>query len=241
MAQQLQQAIKMAEQPRKSDGLVIKERKKVADNIVYLVNESSLQAQIGFFANGKVFELKDQLEIDAFNQYFSSGFTGIVLQELRENRSLAYGADARYRYPLLTGKPSYFVGGIQTQGDKTNVAVDAFMDLIRNMPQKADRLANLKQFLKLSAVNNVDFRQYAMVIDAYKRLGYTDDPLKTLLPQYEKLTFDNITGFWSQEVKPLPIATMIVGNKKQMDTKGLQKYGKVTELKTKDIFGKDEE
>ncbi len=241
VAQQLQQAIKMAEQPRKSDGLVIKERKKVADNIVYLVNESSLQAQIGFFANGKVFELKDQLEIDAFNQYFSSGFTGIVLQELRENRSLAYGADARYRYPLLTGKPSYFVGGIQTQGDKTNVAVDAFMDLIRNMPQKADRLANLKQFLKLSAVNNVDFRQYAMVIDAYKRLGYTDDPLKTLLPQYEKLTFDNITGFWSQEVKPLPIATMIVGNKKQMDVKALQKYGKVTELKTKDIFGKDEE
>ncbi len=241
VTQQLQQTLKMAEQPRKSDGLIIKERNKLTDNIVYLVNESSLQSQIGFFANGKVFELKDQPAITAFNQYFSSGFTGIVLQELRENRSLAYGAGAYYVRPALTGKPSYFTGGIQTQGDKTNVAVDAFMDLIRNMPQKADRLNNLKQYLKLSAVNRPDFRQYAMSIDSWKQLGYTDDPLKTLLPQYESLTFDTITGFWSQEVKPLPIATMIVGNKKQMDTKGLQKYGKITELKTKDIFSKDEE
>ncbi|MDR3184089.1 MAG: hypothetical protein LBT49_01590 [Prevotellaceae bacterium] len=36
-------------------------------------------------------------------------------------------------------------------------------------------------------------------------------------------------------------AHMIVGNKKYVDTKALAKYGKVVEMKVRDLFSKDEE
>ncbi len=240
LEQQLEQGLRMPANPLKSDGLILKEKNKVAENTVYLVNESSLQAQVRLFAIGKPFELKDQVNITAFNTYFSNGFTGLVMQELRENRSLAYGAGAGYVSPQLPGKPSYFYGVVQTQSDKIPVAMETFMGLIRNMPEKADRMANLKQYLKLSAVNRPDFREYATYIEDAKRLGYTEDPLKTLLPKYEALQFSNIADFWSQDIKSLPIATMIVGNKKQMNLKDLEKYGKIIEIKTKDLFSKEE-
>jgi hypothetical protein len=77
-------------------------------------------------------------------------------------------------------------------------------------------------------------------MEACQRLGYTEDPLKTLLPKYAALTFGDIETFWSQNIKDQPIAIMIVGDKKKIDMKELAKFGKIIELKLNDIFSKDE-
>jgi predicted Zn-dependent peptidase len=238
---QLEQYFKMTPPLHKSDGLVVKEDNKITENTIYLVNFSSLQAQFAVFANGKAFDPKEKALINAFNAYFSNGFTGLMMQELRENRSLAYGAGARYATPPLVDKPAYFQGYVQTQNDKITTAMETFMDLVRNMPQKADRMENLKRYFNLVAVNSPDFREAPYYIESNRRLGYTDDPLKTLLPEIDKMTFQDIVGFWQQHIKDAPIAIMIVGNKKHLDTKMLAKYGKIVEVKVKDLFSKDEE
>jgi len=237
---QLEQGLKMPATPLKSDGLLVREVNQVKENVVYLVNFPALQAQIRLFANGKAYDISDQASITAFNTYFSNGFTGLVLQEMRENRSLAYGAGASYSRPPLPGKSCSFSGSVQTQSDKTLIAAETFMDLIRNMPKKPDRLDNIKQYLELSSVNRPDFRDYAYYIESSKRLGYTEDPLKTLLPKYTALVFEDIETFWLQNIKDLPMAVMIVGDKKQMDMKAMAKFGKIVELQLKDIFSKDE-
>jgi predicted Zn-dependent peptidase len=238
---QLGQYFEMTTPLHKSEGLLVKENNKITENTIYLVNFSALQAQFALFANGKAYDPKERAVIDAFNAYFSNGFTGLVVQELRENRSLAYGAGAAYATPPLVNKPAYVYGMVQTQNDKVFTAMETFMGLVRNMPQKADRMENLKRYFNLVAVNSPDFREVPYYIELNKRLGYTDDPLKTLLPEYEKMTFQDIVGFWQQNIKDVPIATMIVGNKKYIDTKELVKYGKVVEVKLKDLFSKDEE
>jgi predicted Zn-dependent peptidase len=225
----------------KSEGLLVKTDNKITENTIYLVNFSALQAQFGVFANGKVFDPKERAVINAFNAYLSNGFTGLMMQELRENRSLAYGAGARYSTPPLLDKPAYFLGAVQTQNDKIATAIETFMGLVRNMPQKADRMETLKRYFNLVAVNCPDFRDVPYYIESNRRLGYTDDPQKTLLPAVEKMTFQDIVGFWQQNVKDVPTAIMIVGNKKHIDTKALAKYGKIVEVKIKDLFSKDEE
>jgi predicted Zn-dependent peptidase len=225
----------------KSDGLLVKEDNKITENTVYLVNFSALQAQFTVFANGKAFDPKERAVIGVFNAYFSNGFTGLMLQELRENRSLAYGAGARYTTPPLVNKPAYFVGQVQTQNDKVYTAMETFMGLVRNMPQKADRMENLKRYFNLVAVNSPDFRDVPYYIESSKRLGYTDDPLKTTLPEIAKMTFQDVVSFWQQNIKDVPTAIMIVGNKKYIDMKTLAKYGKIVEVKVKDLFSKDEE
>jgi predicted Zn-dependent peptidase len=238
---QLEQSLKMSETTKKSEGLIIKEDNKVTENTIYFVNFPSLQSQVRLFANGKAFNVNEQAIITAFNSYFSGGFTGLVLQELRENHSLAYGAGAVYRRPPLANKPSQFEGEVQTQSDKTLIALDLFMDLIRDMPKKTERVETLKRYLELSAVNRPDFREYAQYIENSKLLGYTDDPMKTLMPSYKNMTLDDIYAFWQANIKDAPMAIMIVGNKKNIDMKALAKYGKIVEIKLKDIFSKDEE
>jgi predicted Zn-dependent peptidase len=238
---QLEQRFQMTPPLHKSDGLLIKENNKITENTIYLVNFSALQAQFSIFANGKAFDPKERAVINAFNAYFSNGFTGLMMQELRENRSLAYGAGARYSTPPLVNKPAYFWGYVQTQNDKIFTAMETFMGLVRDMPQKADRMENLKRYFNLVAVNSPDFRDVPYYIESSKRLGYTDDPQKTLLPEIEKMTFQDIVGFWQQNIKDVPAAIMIVGNKKNLDMKTLAKYGKIVEVKVKDLFSKDED
>jgi predicted Zn-dependent peptidase len=238
---QLEQHFEMTKPLHKSDGLLVKESNKIAGNTVYLVNFSALQAQFTVFANGKAYDPKERAVINVFNAYLSNGFTGLMMQELRENRSLAYGAAARYVTPPLLNKPTYFTGQVQTQNDKVYTAMETFMGLMRNMPQKADRMENLKRYFNLVAVNSPDFRDVPYYIESNKRLGYTDDPQKTLLPEIEKMTFQDVMAFWQQNVKDLPTAIMIVGNKKYLDMKTLANYGKIVEVKVKDLFSKDEE
>lgn len=238
----IEQAVQFVPNPKKGTGYQVKDKQDVKENTVYFINSSSLQAQVSFFANGKPYVMADAPQMTAFNNYFSGGFTGLIMQEIREYRSLAYGAGGGYYPPSLPGKPCWFSGFIQTQDDKTAYAVGIYMDLIKNMPQKTDRMEVLKQKLILSsATTRPDFRSLGMTVEGWQRMGYTDDPLKSMIPAYETLAFTDIVNFEKNYVKDQPMAIMIVGDKKRIDLKSLAKQGKVVELKIADIVSKDEE
>ena len=51
------------------------------------------------------YDKKDDAIRDAFNQYFSGGFNGLVMTEIREKRSMAYSAGAYIGTPALPGNP----------------------------------------------------------------------------------------------------------------------------------------
>jgi predicted Zn-dependent peptidase len=237
----LEQALKFAAKPKPGKGYQEREKQTVSENTVYLMNESALQSQIIFFANGKPFIPAELPKVEAYNMYLGGGFTGLMMQEIREYRSLAYGASGGYDTPNLPAKPGWFNGYIQTQDDKTNAAIDVFMGLINNMPEKPERMDVLRNSLILSgAIGQPDFRAIGQYYDVLQRLGYSDDPVKIFLPAYKALTFDDIVNFNNEYVKNQPKAIMIVGPKKRIDTKSLSKYGAIRELKLNDIFSKDE-
>ena len=238
----LEQTIKFAANPKPGKGYQEREKQAVKENTVYLVNESALQSQIRFFANGKPYAIADEPKITAYNEYLNGRFIGLMFQEIREFRSLAYGAGGGYATPGLPAKPGWFSGSIQTQDDKTNAAIDVFMGLINDMPQKPERMDVLRNRLILSAsTEQPDFRAIGQYYDQLQRWGYSEDPLKVFLPAYKSLTFDDIVNFNNEYVKPQPKAIMIVGPKKRIDTKALSQYGVIKELKLNDIFSKDEE
>ena len=66
--------------------------------------------------------------------------------------------------------------------------------------------------------------------------GYTDDPVKTLLPEYEKLQFNDIYSFYQQCLQNKAIYIGIVGDMQQLNMKKLSKYGKVVILKDAQLF-----
>ena len=175
----------------------------------------------------------------AFNKYFGSGMTSIVFQEIREFRSLAYSSYGYYNKPFKNGKAGLLIAHLSTQADKTNEAIDVFMDLITNMPEKPERIENIRKSLTQSINSNrPSFRHLSSSVAYWKKQGYNDDPRKNRISDYEKMEFDKITDFYKKNVSGKPIIITIVGNKKRIDIEKLKKYGEFIELKNTDVIKK---
>ena len=208
------------------------------ENIIYLVNKKkALQSKIYFFANQDDYIPEQQAYIDAFKMYFGGGFSGLVLQEIREYRSLAYSAGASIRKPININGQSYFVGYVGTQADKTLIALETFNGLIREMPEKSERMPMIKDYLiQSSIIDKPNYRNLSTTVVGWKRKGFNDDPAKINSEIYSKLEFDDIIEFNEKNLKTKPVVIAIVGDKKRIDLEELKKYGKIIEIKEKDLF-----
>lgn len=211
---------------------------KYYDNTIYLVDKSkSLQSKIYFMMNQKPYYNDDDPYIDAFNLYFGGDFSGIVMQEVREYRSLAYAAGAIYAMPKQTSRESVFYGYIGTQSDKTIEAVRLYDSLVNIMPLKPERIDFMKEYLVQSAITDrPGFRDLSETISRWKLRGYTYDPAMAKIPVYYELTFDDVVKFYSENIKMKPMAIGIVGDAKRIDIKELEKYGEVVIIKEKSLF-----
>lgn len=209
------------------------------NTVIFVHKKKALQSKIFFFANGDRIDIKEKPIMDAFNMYFGGGFSGLVLQEVREYRSLAYSAGASFRAPNVKNRPVNFIGYVGTQADKTMEALAVFDTLIRYMPNKKERMPMIKNYLIQSEFSKQpSFRSLSQSIDKWKQMGYERDPSLYNLEGYKKLKFEDIQRFYTERLKKKPIVTIMVSNKKKVDLKALEKYGKLIIVKEKDLFNK---
>ena len=210
------------------------------ENTVFFVNrKDALQSQIYFYIKGEDYSIDKEAYIDAFNEYFGGGFSGLVLQEIREYRSMAYSAGASYSVPLLTGKCSSFIGYIGTQADKTVDAINVFDSLVMHMPEKKERIENIRNSLvQESFASRPDFRELSEQFVNWKLKGYYEDPAKYKLDTYKKLSFDDILNFYKTNIKGKPVTICIVGDKKRLNMKEMGKFGKIIKIKESSLYKK---
>ena len=224
---------------KKSESPIIRDRVKYdAQTIYFLPNKEMQQAKIYFYVNGQPYNISEDVDYEAFNQYFSGGFSGLVMNEIREKRSMAYTAYGAMVTPQVTGKESYLIGYVGTQGDKVAEAVDVYMDLLKNMPVYPERLDNIKTYLRQSSLTDKpSFREASFVFDAWQKLGYAEDPAKVNMPKVDALQFEQITNFYNKYIKGQPIVVVITGDAKTIDLKAIQaKWGKVTKMSPSRLF-----
>jgi predicted Zn-dependent peptidase len=216
----------------------IRERVNYTENTVFfLPDNDAKQSTIFFFVEGDDYGKEKDPYVNAFNEYFNGGFKALVLQEIREYRSLAYLAGGMYAVPPLENKKAYFWGMLGTQADKTLDAVDAFINLLTDMPQYDYRITDIKNFLKGEAsIEKPHYRNTIQVYENWKLRGYTKSPAETNLPTIDSLTFDDIVRFYNENIKGRPVTIAIAGNPKKIDEKALAKYGKVIKLSGSKVF-----
>ncbi len=205
--------------------------------VYFIQKKKASQCKIYFFANGENFKPEIEPLINSFNLYFGGDFSGLVLQEIREYRSLAYTAGARYSIPKRLMTKSDFVGYIGTQADKTNEAIQVFNDLLKNMPEKSDRINMIRSYLIESLLTSKpSFREMSESIADWKSMGNTCDPAIGKLKVYENLQYADIEKFYKGFVQNHATVIAIVGNKKNFNLKELSKYGKIQIIKEKKVF-----
>lgn len=210
-----------------------------SQNIIYLLNDkNAVQSHIYFLVNS---ELPSQQPttlagIHAFNEYMDGGFSGLIMQEIREYRSLAYSTQGWFANSRIN-KSAYFYAYIGCQADKTNESIVVMDSLINHMPRKPERMEDIRTSLKKTAAAYYPaFRYISGNIEYARQLGDTASTMKAIYPEYDHVSFDAVVKFYEQYIKNRPIIITIYGDKSKMDLVRLSQYAKIIELKKSDII-----
>lgn len=214
------------------------DRQPTKDNKVYFAHYDAKQSLCRQLSTSVPANWTLSPQIEMYNEYFGGSMNSIVFQEIREKRSLAYSAAAYYMEPSQKGKYNYNMTHIGTQNDKLIDAMEAFTDLLDNMPQSQLNFDLAKT--AIDAKYRTDRTRKMSIIYYYltcERMGLKASPDKDNFNAIQKLTLNDVVNFNKNYIKGQKRTVVVLGNKDEVDLKGLEKYGKVTTLSLEEIFG----
>ncbi|HWY10278.1 MAG TPA: insulinase family protein [Bacteroidia bacterium] len=205
---------------------------------VYFVDYPMKQVEIVMLSDGNIFN-QDMLAVIAlYNSYFGGSMSGVVFQDLRESKALAYSAYSEYIKPRKPGKKYTNFSYIGSQADKLTEALKGMSDLLSTMP-RANASFNSAKEQVLQEIESQRITKSNILLDYEKALkfGYTHDIRKDIFDNLSKMTFEDVKKFQETNIKGKPFTTLVVGDKSLIDQKVLEKYGPVKTLSLQDIFG----
>ena len=191
-----------------------------------------------FVNEGRQTNLDEHATIELFNEYFGGGMNGVVFQEMREARGLAYNAMAYYLTPAKKGQPEYFLTHIITQNDKMKDCVKQFREILDKMPasEAAFQIAKDALTKRLASQRTTKFG----VIRAYisdKRQGFDFDVDKKIYEDLQNLTLQDIEGFEQANIAGKIGRYVILGNEKELDMASLGQIAPIRRVSLEEIFG----
>ena len=206
---------------------------------VYLVQYDAKQLYYLQYSNyNKTYQVTNDPEVILYNTYFGNGMNSIVFQEMRESRGLAYTANAGITRPGYADDTYGYIALIATQNDKTKAAIEAFDEIINNMPESEAAFRVAKQGL-LSRLRT-DRTVKSSVLTSYLDLldmGLTEDPNKAIFEKVQHMTLDDVKRIQQEWVKNRHYNYAILGDIKDIDVDYLKKLGPVEVITKEDIFG----
>ncbi len=220
-----------------------KERKfkpvEPTETVIYIAPYEAKQLYMSGYSNrGELFDPAKQPMLKLYNEYFGGSMNAIVFQEMRESRSLAYSAWAGFSEPSKKDRNYAYMTSIATQNDKLLDAMDAFDEIINQMPRSEAAFELAKAGLDSRcrterSVNNDLAFEYL----ADRDLGYDHDPRRELFAILPTANLDQLEAFQKENVKGRIYNIGILGDIKDLPIDELRKRGKVVILTTEDIFG----
>ncbi|APG64451.1 peptidase M16 [Tenacibaculum todarodis] len=204
---------------------------------VFFTNYDMVQTEMMFLAKGEPFKAENLAASTLFNTYFGSGLSSIVFQEIRESKSLAYSAFASYSNASKKGDSNYVMAYVGTQANKLEQAVDAMMDLMNNMPEAEKQFNAAKaSTLKKIAAQRITKSNIFWTYESLKKRGIDNDHREAMYNTIKDMTIEDLKAFFDKNVKGESYNVMVVGNKKDLNVKSLQKLGKIKELEVDELF-----
>ena len=205
---------------------------------IYFLHKEMAQALVRIEQGGGTYVESRRPAIDLYNNYFYGGMAGIVFQELREARALAYSAWANYFVGERKAEPSIMVGSIGCQADKTAEALEVFVDLIDDLPESPERFTAAKRFLENQyRTSRLGFREVLPAVRKWERQEIPIDPRAWRFEQIQKASLDKVLEFHREHVGGQPKMVSIVGQRKKVGLEELATSWRVVELEVDDLFG----
>ena len=176
--------------------------------------------------------------IAVFNEYFGGGMNGVVFQELREARGLAYNAGAMYNRPTKKDQKENYFTHIITQNDKMMDCIKEFHHILNELPASETAFAIAKEGLTKQLASERVTKM--SIIYAYlnaKKLGLDYYLNEKIYNDLQKVTLQDIVNFEKATMADKTYRYIILGDEKQLDMESLEKIAPVRRLSTEEVFG----
>ncbi len=209
------------------------------ETVIYVAPYDMAQADYSMFSHtDEEYSASTEPLRRMYNNYFNGGMNGVVFQEMRESRSLAYTASAGIERPSRKGRNYLYTAYIATQVDKLPEAMSAFEDIIENMPVSEQAFAiarkNAEDGIRTQRVIKDGIAwSYVFALD----MGHDTDPSESFYRALQTMTPEDVAKFQKTHVKGRRFSHAILGPLDKIDLESLRRKGRVVVLTTEEIFG----
>lgn len=218
------------------------------DKVVFVSFPDMTQAEVMLLSKGtEGYNLQEYIDASLYNQYFGSGLSSIVFQEIRESRALAYSAYARHSAPYRPDQAHYYMAFVGTQADKMSQAIPALAEIIEDIPVSEDlMLAAATALTKKLDSERITKSNIYWTYRNNKKKGFDRDVREDLYQHVSQLSTDKaatvaaIKKFHAEKVKGRNYTYLVLGDKDKVDMEFLKTLGKVEVYTIDEIFGDDE-
>ena len=209
------------------------------DSKVFLAQYDAKQLYYLQYSNrGEKLDIAANPYLRLYNEYFGGGMNAIVFQEMREARGLAYSSSARLYSPSHLDDSYWYFAFIATQNDKMQTAIEAFDEIINQMPESEAAFEVAKEALitriRTERTTGEDVL-YRYLTD--RELGLTEPLAKKVFEVVPTLTLEDVKATQDKWVEGRTYHYGILGDIKDLDMKFLKGLGKVQVLTLEEIFG----
>ncbi|MBQ4387438.1 MAG: insulinase family protein [Prevotella sp.] len=221
------------------EGQPFAEQQTPQQNEVFIAPYDAKNIYLRMYHNEGRQWLPDEVGVQTvFNEYYGGGMNGIVFQELREARGLAYNAYAYYYRPQRQHQAEYYFTHIISQNDKMMDCIRQFHSILDDMPQSeaAFQIAKEAVTKQLASLRTTKFGVISAYLSA-RRLGLDRSLGQMAYEQLPAVTLQDIVRFEQQQMARKPYRYILLGNEQELDMESLQQIGSVRRLTTEEIFG----
>ncbi len=205
---------------------------------VLVVDYDMKQVEIVMLSKSDGYAHENIPAINLFNEYFGSGMSSVVFQELREAKGLAYSAYASYSIPSRPDRSHYITSFIGTQNDKLPEAMSGMSNLLNNMPESERSFNTAREAIEEKIrTERITKSSILFNYERARKLGYGYDIRKDVFSQVQKMKFDDLKSFQEKYLKDKNYHVLVLGNRNQLDMSTLEQYGEVHFLALEEIFG----
>jgi predicted Zn-dependent peptidase len=218
--------------PKKYPELPINETK------VYVCYYPMKQAEIMMLAKDKQFNKELFPSIYLYNEYYGSGLSSIMFQEIREKMALAYSVYSSFGVPQYADESHYLLSYVGTQADKLKTALAEMNKLLNDMPEVPQQFENARD--NVIKTLSSDWTTRADIYAAYdraKRRGLNYDVRKDIYEKAKSMSLSDVHKFFDEHIKGKKMDYLVIGKKEDLNLDALKEIGPVQELSTKELFG----
>jgi zinc protease len=205
---------------------------------VYFCNYNMKQAEVIMLSKEEKFNKDLFPYISLYSDYYGSGLSSVLFQEIREKMGLAYSVNSSISAPAYANESHYIQCYVGTQADKLETTMKQMSNLLNNMVEVPKQYEGAR----ISALKNLESEWITgeSIFAAYDRAakrGLDYDIRKEMYEKIPNISMADLKVFFDKHIKGKSFTYLVIGKKENVDFKVLESLGTVKELSLEEVFG----